>query len=88
MKNLHKFFNRLDMPWVSLIWNNHYKSGKVPCNKKVGSFWWKEVMENLNTLRGISKAIIEDGHTIRMWGDVLVLKNLIYGSKATSRALY
>jgi hypothetical protein len=46
------------------------------------------VMENLNTLRIISKAIIEDGHTIRMWGDVLVLKNLIYGSKATSRALY
>jgi hypothetical protein len=70
MKILHKFFNSPDMPWVSLIWNNHYKSGKVPCNKKVGSFWWKEVMKNLNTLRGISKATIEDGHTIRMWCDV------------------
>lgn len=36
MKNLHKLFNTHKLPWVSLVWNNHYKSGIVPSSKKVG----------------------------------------------------
>lgn len=27
MKHLHKFYGRLDIPWVELIWNTHYNSG-------------------------------------------------------------
>jgi len=23
LKNLHKFFNKLDLPWVNLIWEKH-----------------------------------------------------------------
>lgn len=30
MKNLHKFFNQLDIPWVSLVWEKHYPNGKLP----------------------------------------------------------
>lgn len=25
MKNLHKFYNKLDLPWVQLIWTAHYQ---------------------------------------------------------------
>ena len=30
LKNLHKFFNKADVPWVRLIWNNYYKHNKLP----------------------------------------------------------
>jgi hypothetical protein len=26
MKNLHKFFNRMDLPWVKLLWFKYYSS--------------------------------------------------------------
>jgi hypothetical protein len=29
MKNLHKFFNSHDLPWVNLIWTKYYSNGKV-----------------------------------------------------------
>lgn len=30
IKNLHKFFNRLDLPWIHLIWEKHYRNGQLP----------------------------------------------------------
>ena len=33
MKFLHKFYNRMEIPWVSLIWNNHYRNGRLPDGK-------------------------------------------------------
>jgi hypothetical protein len=41
LKNLHKFFNRLDYPWVNLIWDNYYRDGKLPNLQPKGSFWWR-----------------------------------------------
>jgi len=38
LKNLHKFFNRLDIPWVHLIWEKHYQNDKLPSAIKKGSF--------------------------------------------------
>jgi hypothetical protein len=38
MKNLHKNFNRVDIPWVNLVWNNHYRAGKIPSKNRTGSF--------------------------------------------------
>lgn len=32
LKNLHKFFNRHDIPWVNLIWNTYYANGLLPGN--------------------------------------------------------
>ena len=29
LKQLHKFFNRMDVPWVHLIWNSYY-SDRIP----------------------------------------------------------
>jgi hypothetical protein len=38
MKSLHKFFNRQDLPWVRLFWNNHYRDKGVPIDHKKGLF--------------------------------------------------
>jgi hypothetical protein len=48
IKHLHKFYNRLDVPWVQLIWDSYYQN-KVPhlLNSR-GSFWWRDVFK-LNT---------------------------------------
>jgi hypothetical protein len=40
MKNLHKFFNKADLPWVQLLWSKYYSNGKVPDTVKRGGFWW------------------------------------------------
>jgi hypothetical protein len=40
LKNLGKFFNRADIPWVHLVWEKHYSNGRLPNHTKKGSFWW------------------------------------------------
>lgn len=69
MKNLHKFFNRLDIPWVNLVWNNHYRAGKIPSENKIGSFCWKDILNNLSSFRWFSKVNRQDGRTVRLWCD-------------------
>jgi len=39
MKNLDKFFNRKDIPWVNLVWEKHYKNGILQGTVKKGSCW-------------------------------------------------
>jgi hypothetical protein len=39
LKNLHKFYNRMDIPWVNMIWENYYRNGAVPGPRPKGSFW-------------------------------------------------
>jgi hypothetical protein len=52
MKNLDKFFNRKDTPWVSLMWEKYCKNGKLPNSTKKGSFWWRyfETIANLQII--------------------------------------
>lgn len=37
-KNFHKFFNRFDLPWVNLVWEKHYRNGRLPSHTRKGSF--------------------------------------------------
>ena len=64
LKQLHKFYSRQNVPWVSLIWNAYYQN-KVPhASREVGSFWWKDVLR-LNVLyRGIAKCSLGNGSTV------------------------
>jgi hypothetical protein len=34
MKNLHKFFNKADLPWVKLIWSKYYPNDKVQVQQR------------------------------------------------------
>ena len=55
MKNLDKFLNRRDIPWVTMVWEKHYPNGKLPGNTKKGSFWWRDILKLLETFKSLSK---------------------------------
>lgn len=70
MKQLSKFYNKENIPWVRLVWNKYY-AGRVPhTTREMGSFWWKDVLR-LNTLfRGIAKCEVGIGDTVCFWDDL------------------
>jgi hypothetical protein len=70
LKNLHKFFNRLDIPWVHLVWEKHYSSGKLPGHIKKGSFWWRDNLKFLDTFKGMVVCQIQNGATCLFWTDL------------------
>ena len=51
LKFLYKFFNRMDISWVHLIWDNHYQNDKLPGSRIRGSFWWRDVVQDGNGAR-------------------------------------
>jgi hypothetical protein len=51
MKFMHKFFNRLDSPWVDLIWKNHYNGEGLLTFTNKGSFWWKDMIKLLSKFK-------------------------------------
>ena len=62
LKNLHKFYNRIDIPWVNLVWEIYYSSGSLPSSAKLqGSFWWKDILRILDSFKGMAIANIGDG---------------------------
>jgi hypothetical protein len=69
LKNLHKFFNRHDIPWVKLVWSSYYSNGQIPGNHMEGSFWWKAHLKLLDKFKGISQCNIGDGKTSYLWID-------------------
>ena len=45
LKFLHKFYNKLDVLWVHLIWDTYYMD-KVPhATNPVGSLWWRDILK-------------------------------------------
>jgi hypothetical protein len=70
MKQLSKFYDKADIPWVRLIWNKYYV-GRVPhATREMGSFWWKDILR-LNVLfRGIAKCQIGNGASACFWDDL------------------
>ena len=70
MKFLQKFYNKLDVPWVQLIWNTYY-TDKVPhATDPVGSFWWRQILKLTPVFRGISQVRIVSGDTVLVWKDL------------------
>jgi hypothetical protein len=54
LKFLDKFYNKKDVPWVQLVWSDHYQ-GKIPHEEKLcGSFWWRDIMKQVDNFRGVS----------------------------------
>ena len=45
MKQLDKFYNKMDIPWVSLIWSTYYSQGVPHQQNTVGSFWWRDIFK-------------------------------------------
>ena len=70
LKNLHKFFNTLNIPWVNLIWDTYYNNGQVPGHNLVGSFWWKANLNLLDHYKSMARCVICDGKSALSWTDL------------------
>ena len=69
LKYLDKFYNKVDTPWVNLIWNTYY-TNKVPhAVEDCGSFWWKAILKLAPIYRGIAQCNIVSSASILMWKD-------------------
>jgi hypothetical protein len=69
LKFFHKFFNSHHLPWVNIIWNSYYTSGRLPGHRRIGSFWWKSMLKLLHNFKGLAYPIISNGRSILFWKD-------------------
>jgi hypothetical protein len=70
IKNLFKFYNKADIPWVNLIWQAYYQNGKLPNPDNCkGSFWWRDCISNHNQFKEIFVCKPAMGTTILCWHD-------------------
>jgi hypothetical protein len=69
IKFLDKFYNKADLPWVHLIWSEYYL-GAVPHGENLkGSFWWRDVLKQVDNFRGVSFIQPGRGDTFLFWSD-------------------
>jgi hypothetical protein len=68
MKCFYKFFNRVNIPWVNIIWDNHYNNSLPPA-KPVGSFWWKDILKIQDSFKEIAQVEIGNGKSTLLWHD-------------------
>ena len=56
MKNLDKFLNRRDIPWVTMVWEKHYPNGKLSGNTlKKAPFGGGTILKLFETFKSLSK---------------------------------
>ena len=70
MKFLHKFFDKMDIPWVHLVWNNYYANGQLPGQQKKRSFSWKDIVKLLDQFKELAVVSINSGDTVLFWQDL------------------
>jgi hypothetical protein len=70
LKFVHKFFNNHDLPWVNLVWNNYYRTNRLPNCSNIGSFSWKSLLSLLQDFKGLAAPNIGNGRTILFWEDL------------------
>jgi hypothetical protein len=71
LKHLHKFYNKVDVSWVQLIWKTYYQH-KVPHLVTArGSFWWKDILKLSVKFRDIAQCLPGMGDTCGLWEDNL-----------------
>jgi hypothetical protein len=69
LKNLDKFYNKKDIPWVNLVWEKQYKNGKLPDHTRKGSFWWRDILKLVNQFKEMTKIQLKDGKSCLFWKD-------------------
>jgi hypothetical protein len=70
LKFLHKFYKRLNLPWVQLIWEKLYPLGKPPRERKnVGSFRWRDIMSFCPSFFSMATCKANSGLSVAFWND-------------------
>ena len=57
-KNLHKYFNKEDIPWVHKVWEKNYSNGKLSDHPKKGSYLWRDILKLLDSSKGILSPLV------------------------------
>lgn len=69
--NLHKFYNKKDLSWVYLIWDNCYPYGC--CKQMLRNVpLWKSTIKLVGIYKDIASAQVGNGSTILLWEDLWV----------------
>jgi hypothetical protein len=69
MKHLNKFYNKEDVPWVSLVWNTYYHERVPHATELCGSFWWKDVAKFMDSFVAVSQIKLGVGDSVLLWND-------------------
>jgi hypothetical protein len=69
MKNWHKLYNMLDIPWVNLVREKLYPNGKLLGNMMKGGFWWRGNLKILKDYKDLTTVQIRNGQTCQLWED-------------------
>jgi hypothetical protein len=64
LKHLHKFYNKEDVPWVTLLWKSYYQENVPHAMQPVGSFWWRDIFKLTPIFRGIASCQVGNGTTV------------------------
>jgi hypothetical protein len=70
LKNLHKFYNKVNIPWVQLIWDKYHANGKLSNHTLKGSFWWRDILRLLNKFKSMVNISVHKGDTCFLWQDM------------------
>ena len=70
LKNLHKFYNRYDIPWVHLVWNEYYSDKMLPGVRFQGSFWWRQHLKLVDAYKGMAKCNVGNESSVFFWHDL------------------
>jgi hypothetical protein len=70
MKNVYKFLNKHDIPWVGLVWNAYYADNSVPAKSSKGSFWWRDVSSLISDFKSYTDVNTGYGDTVSLWHDL------------------
>jgi hypothetical protein len=72
MKFFDKFYNNVDIPWVSLIWTRFYSNEQTPPHARspVGSFWWKDIMKLFGKFQNFASCCPNRGNSVLFWADM------------------
>lgn len=66
MKNIFKFLNKEDIPWVKLIWEKYYQNN-FALDKVEGSFWWRAHLKIIPEFKSASTCTVISGQTTLFW---------------------
>jgi hypothetical protein len=69
IKFLDKFYNHREIPWVQLIWFDHYRDKISHAENLCGSFWWRDVLKLVDNFRGVAAVQLGKGDTFFFWSD-------------------
>jgi hypothetical protein len=69
MKHLHKFYNKADIPWVTMAWEMYYTTVLPPARIREVSFWWRDCLSNLTSYKQLASCTFHQGNSILLWQD-------------------